>query len=131
LQGGARMFGGTDLRLLGRALAGRFGLFYLTTDDQGTLRRHLGAGKAAIVNVGGNREGHPGLLSDGGHYVAVLGEEGGLFTVADPKSSPEKYGPKYPHRRAAIRRAGVFLRISPADLESDCLLRSPRYHLFG
>lgn len=131
LQIGARIVGGTDLRLLGRAIASRFGLFYLTTSDLGALRQHLATGKPAIASVGGNRPGHKGLFSDGGHFLAILAEEGGLLTIADPANSPGKYGMRYPHRQSVVKRAGMLLRVLPTDLDADCMGRTPKYHLFG
>lgn len=131
LQTGARVFGGTDLRLLGKALAARFGLFYLATGELDALLRHVASGRPAVANVGGNREGHRGLLSEGGHYVTVFAAEDGFLTVGDPGYFPGKYGADFPHRQSAVTPAGALLRISPSDLAADCEKRSPRYHLFG
>lgn len=130
LRCGARLPGGTDLRVLGAALAQTLGVPFAVTDNSARLRAHLLCGKPAIACVSGDRAGRPGLFSREEGALAVFAEEGGLLTLGDPDDFPTKYAPKYPWRRM-VARAGRLLRAAPADLDEAGQNRSPRYYLFG
>ena len=125
---GARVPGGTAMSLLGRRLAERWRLQMSETVSAEALLCHLRRGGVAVANVAGR-----GMFSTGGHYLAVLAEQDGLLTLADPGYYGGKYGARYPRRRAAVQVVGPdhLLRCAPAVLDADCAGRAPRYYLFG
>ena len=124
---GARVAGGTDMVRLGKAAAKQFGLVYGATNDISALMDHLENG-VAIANVGGDRPGHKGLFSDGGHYVFVAGTEDGRLAVRDPGYYPGKYDKPGRAGKAEVRGNDVL--VQPAALDEDCRNRWPRYYLF-
>ena len=68
------------------ALAKKFGLLYKKTKNTEELRNCLRTGGAAIILVGGDREGYHGVFSDRWrHYIAAISEErDGRIVVFDP-----------------------------------------------
>lgn len=127
---GARVSGGTDMGLLSRRAAARCGLTVTTSGSLAALSVHLANGGVAIANVSGD-SGKKGIFSTGGHYIVVLGLEGGRMIIADPGLYAGKYGIRYPYRRAAVTVTDKLLRCTPGTLDADCAGRSPKYYLFA
>lgn len=127
---GARVSGGTDMKVLARRVGEKFGLSIGTTSSLSALRAHLAGGGLAVANADGS-----GMFSDGGHFLVVLDEHDGLLTLVDPGYYGGKYGSRYPARQKAVKVLGtgtsVLLRCAPNVLDADCTGRSPRYYLFG
>lgn len=83
---------GTDYQRFAPAFAEKLGLDYEKTNDPERLRYCLRTGGAAVVHVKGNREGHVGVFSNGGHYIAAISEErDGRIATLDPSFRPDKY----------------------------------------
>lgn len=120
---------GTDMKLLAPEIAKRYRLELETTNDPAQLTRCLHQGGAAIVNVGGDREGHTGTFSNGGHYIVAIREKGGLFYILDPSWTPEKY--QSSPRRERVREVGKLLLAEESVLQEDTANRSPGYYLFS
>lgn len=74
---------GTDMDLLGPALAARFGYTMTPAETEQEVVACLSEGGAVIGYIGGNYDGHVGVFSTGGHYIYIYGY--------DPswKASPE------------------------------------------
>lgn len=125
---GANYAPGTSLKILAPVIADKFDLHLEMTDDPGRLARCLRQGGAAIVHVGGDREGHAGVFSHGGHYVAALGVRGEEFCILDPSWKEDKYVEE--PRRSAVRQHGVWLYTTARVLQEDTANRSPGYYLF-
>ena len=69
------------------------GLKLERTNDPERLRECLRTGGAAVVHVGGDYEGHVGVFSHGGHYVAAIAEEAdGRIAILDPSYKLGKNG---------------------------------------
>ena len=115
---------GTDMKRLGPALAERFRLSLTMTDDVDLLKHCLQAGGCCIVNVGGDREGHTGVFSRGGHYILAVSWADGVFRLLDPSDRPDKY------EGTPVRHAGHFLLAEEAVLLADTANRSPAFYLF-
>ena len=84
IMNGARAPEGTDMNVLCRAVADKYGIKYKITNDESSLLAHLKAGGMAIANASGDRYGWKGILSSGGHYVVAAGAIGNLVTIIDP-----------------------------------------------
>lgn len=119
---------GTSLKILGPAVAERFGLTFETTDDAEVLAEHLKTGGKAIANSGGDREGHVGLFTHGGHYVEVLSIEGEEVCILDPSYKEGKYEEEGRQGKAEVNAPFVYCSLDV--LKEDCANRSPAYYLF-
>lgn len=125
----ANMDVGTDLKILGPVVAEMYGLTFETTDDGEKLKEHLQKGGRAIANSGGDREGHVGVFTHGGHYIEVLSVDGDEFCVLDPSYKEGKFEEE--GRQGKVNVHAPFVYCSQKVLEEDCANRSPAYYLFG
>ncbi len=125
---GANRKPGTDLNILGRSVAERYGLEFNVTDDDMTLTQHLQSGGMAVANAGGDREGYRGVFSHGGHYIAVIALDGDEVCVLDPSYFSGKYDEE--GRRGKVRVAEPFVYCTLQVLKKDCENRSPAFYLF-
>ena len=83
---------GTSYKAFAPAFADRMGLRLKATKDVQELVNCLQTGGAAVILAGGDREGHIGLFTHGGHYMAAIGvEPDGRIAILDPSYRPEKY----------------------------------------
>lgn len=119
---------GTDMKILAPALAERFDLSLSMTDDISELLQCLYDGGKAIINVGGNREGHDGTFSNGGHYILAVSATEREVCVLDPSWTEVKFSEE--PRRSRVRQHGYWLYCSPEVLEEDTQNRTPGYYLF-
>ena len=124
----ANLHPGTDLKILAPVIADRFGLALHFSNDTWEMAECLRDGGAAVVHIGGNREGHLGTLSDVGHYVFAFSYANGEFCLFDPAWRENKY--TIPGRKGKIREDGLFLYTTALVLEEDTENRRPRYYLF-
>ena len=69
---GANRNKGTSYRHFGPAFAEKLGLDLEMSNDPERLRYCLRTGGAAVLHVKGDREGHVGVFSHGGHYELAL-----------------------------------------------------------
>ena len=118
---GARVSGGTDVKVLCTELCRRYGLKCTQTNSVTQLTAHLEKGGVAICNTAGR-----GMFSTGGHFVVALGLLGNKVCIADPGLYAGKYRSQ---KRAAVTVVGDLLQASPAVLDADCVGRTPRYCL--
>jgi len=125
---GARVSGGTDMNRLAKAICEDFGLTFTTTNNESLLLDHLRSGGMAIANVGGNRPGHTGVFSDGGHYIVCAGLDDGRVIVLDPGYYAEKFSK--PGRVGKVKVEGNYCICDISVLTLDTANRSPSYWLF-
>lgn len=129
IRNGARVSGGTDMRVLSRAVGRDFGMNIFTTNDENELIRRLNAGGMAIANVGGNRAGYTGVFSDAGHYVVAAGiKPDGRVIVLDPCLYEGKFNKA--GRREKVSVSGNEVWCAPTVLHQDTFTRNPNYYLF-
>lgn len=126
---GARVSSGTDMKVLGDAIANTYDFDVERTDDVDTLKSALRNGAVAIINVGGDRTGYKGVFSDGGHYLIAYGvlDDGYTIMMADPYMYSGKYSASY---RQAVVVAGDFIYAASAVVDKDASNRNPRYTIF-
>ena len=127
---GARVEGGTDMGKLSSYIVEQYGLKLTKSNSPTTLKSALSAGKIAIANVGGDRTGHKGVFSNGGHYIVVYG----LTSKAEPIIyDPGYYSGKYSsaYRSERVTVGPDHQLYSTFDtLNADCSNRNPRYYIF-
>ena len=125
---GANRGFGTNMRILGPAVAERFDLDYKQSDDIRTAIEALRDGARIIVNVGGDREGYRGVFCDVGHYMVVISGNDRELCLLDPMWDRRRYTALA--QQGKVRMAGKFVCCAPEVLDQDASNRSPRYHIF-
>lgn len=121
---------GTDYKRFAPAFAEKMGLKLEMTNDEDRLLYCLRTGGAAVALIGGDREGHIGVFSHGGHYVAVIAEEeDGRLAILDPSYKPNKYDEEGRQGKVELKY-GVVALCDLQVLAEDCANKSPRYSLF-
>lgn len=127
---GARASSGTNMRVLAAAIAVSYPeLTYTTTNDEGTLKKHLEAGGMAIMNADGSN-GVKGIFAAYGHYLAILGIRDGKPLIADPAWTSSRYKTAY-RRKYVTDLGGGLITCDWSTLDLDTKYRSPNYYLFA
>ena len=127
LQNFARADVGTDYYILAAAACRKFRLWMTVTEDGGEAQRFLKEGRGmAVANTYGDRPGHIGVFSDGGHYILLTGAEGDKVMVLDPMYRPGRFD--IPGRAGKVEMRGP-LAVADFDIvRADCWHRP--YFLF-
>ena len=121
---------GTDPKLFFPAFAEKMGLKMVATCDLDALLHCLRTGGAAVVHVGGDREGHIGLFTHGGHYMVVIGEEpDGRLAILDPSYFVGKYEEEGRSGKVEVVNEVIAL-CDPQTLAEEGRPGKDYYHLF-
>lgn len=121
---------GTSLKRFGPALAEKFNLEYEESSDTERLIYCLQTGGAAVAHIGGDREGHIGVFSHRGHYVAVIGvEKDGRLAILDPSYKEGKYLEEGRVGKVEVKH-GVVAICEVETLKEDCANRTLSFYLF-
>lgn len=121
---------GTNYQVYAPALAEKLGLKLEMTNDIGQLLNCLRTGGAAVLNVGGDYEGHIGVFSHGGHYVTAVGVEAdGRVTILDPSYKTDKYNEE--GRKGTVELKNQVIALCDVQtLEKETATRDPGLYLF-
>ena len=121
---------GTDYKRFAPAFAERMGFRWECSDDLEDLRQCLRTNGAAVVHIGGDREGHIGVFSHGGHYIVAVGlEDDGRFVILDPSYKEGKYEEE--GRKGLVEvKNGVIALCHGEVLEADTTDKDPKFWLF-
>lgn len=125
---GANRDVGTDLSILGPAVARCYGLTYANSYDIADALACLAAGGMAIANPGGDRDGRVGLFTHGGHYIVLVSAEDGELTILDPALSEARFAEE--GRRGRVRISYPFVYAPVETVREECVRPWPSYHLF-
>ncbi len=121
---------GTSYDRFAPAFAEKLGLKWEGSKNLEDLRRCLRTGGAAVVLVGGDREGHIGLFTHGGHYMTVISEEAdGRFAILDPSFRPDKFEEEGRPGKVEIKN-DVIILCDGKTLEEETETKPTPYHLF-
>ena len=119
---GARDGYGTDFYIFSKALAEKFSLDLVETEDAGEDKRFLQEGRGmAVANVRGNRDGYIGVFSDTGHYILLIAAQGERVAVLDSCYRPGRYD--VPGRKGKVEMEGVIAWSTMDVIQSDCFER--------
>ena len=121
---------GTDYKRFAPAFAEKMGLHWEGTNDPEALRVCLRTGGVAVLHIGGDREGHIGVFSHGGHYVVAISEEmDGRIAILDPSYKEGKFEEE--GRKGLVEvKNGVIALCDMAVLEADTANKDPGFYLF-
>lgn len=121
---------GTSYKRFAPAFAEKMGFEWESTNDPERLRYCLRTGGAAVIHVGGDREGHVGVFSHGGHYAAAISEDrDGRIVILDPSYKEGKYEEE--GRKGLVEVKNRVMAICDMQvLIDDTANREPHYHLF-
>ena len=121
---------GTSYSRFAPAFAEKMAFDLERTDDPERLLCCLHTGGAAVINVGGDREGHIGVFSHGGHYIVAIGEErDGRIAILDPSYKEGKFEEE--GRKGLVEmKNGVVALCDLQVLVDDTANRSPAFSLF-
>ena len=126
---GANKKEGTNLQILGAAVAEQYHLDFKTTDDICEMLACLRNGGMAVANSGGDRDGYTGLFTHGGHYITVVSADEKEVCVLDPSYKPGKYDEE--GREGKVEVCYPFVYCSIETLKKDCENKKPAYYLFA
>ena len=83
---------GLDYKIYAPAFAENLNFDLEMTSDPEQLRYCLRTGGAAVIHASGDREGHVGLFTHRGHYIAAVSEErDGRIVILDPSYKEGKF----------------------------------------
>ncbi len=119
---------GTDMSILGPAVAGMFGLTYRSTDNVDEVVSVLHSGGMAIARPYGDRDGYTGVFSHAPHFVLIVSADGNDMCVLDP--APEEGKFDVPGRKEKVDVNDPFIYCASSVMDEDCTGSSPRYCLF-
>ena len=121
---------GTNYKRYVPRFAERMGLEYQTSSDPQDLIHCLQTNGAAVVHVGGDRDGRVGVFSHIGHYIVAIGvERDGRIAVLDPSLKPGKYEEEGRKGKVEMKN-GVIALTDLETLVQDSSNRSPSFWLF-
>lgn len=119
---------GTDMRVFGPVVAEKFNLDFSMSDDISEAVEAVRDGGRVIVLVSGNREGHEGVFSKGGHFILMIAATKKEVCILDPSWRSEKYARWL--KQGVVRAEGTMVYTTPQVLD-DCASRTkPRYYIF-
>lgn len=121
---------GTNYKRFAPKFAEKFGLELEMSNDAERLRYCLRTGGAAVIHIKGDREGHVGVFSNGGHYsVAISEERDGRIAVLDPSYKEGKY--EQEGRKGLVElKNGVVALCDMQVIIDDTLPADPSFYLF-
>ena len=119
---------GTRMRILGPALADRFGLGFQATKDMEQVKACLQKGGRVIINVGGNHDEYIGLYSHTGHYILAVSYDGEKLCILDPSYKEGKY--EVEGRQGKVRVDYPFTYCDPQCIVDDTQNREMPFYLF-
>ena len=121
---------GTNYKRFAPKFAEKFGLELEMSNDAERLRYCLRTGGAAVIHIKGDREGHVGVFSHGGHYSAAISEErDGRIAILDPSYTEGKYEEE--GRKGLVElKNGIIALCDMQVIIDDTQPADPSFYLF-
>lgn len=121
---------GTSYERYAPAFAEKMGFQLEMTSDPERLRYCLRTGGAAVLHVSGDREGHIGVFTHGGHYIAAVSEEpDGRIVILDPSYRVGKFDEEGRKRKVEMKNQ-VLSICEMQVLVEESANRNPWIYLF-
>ena len=120
---GANHGDGTDMHILGPAVAEKFHLEFSKTNDIDAVVKALHNGGCVVATVTANCAGNKGIFTNGGHYIALMAaDEKDEITVLDPSWTSKKY--KKWVKEGIVREEGSIVYAAADVVHAE---RNPRW----
>ena len=120
---------GTDMKMLGPAVAEKFNLEYSTTKDIGEVVKALHNGARVIALVSAKGETNKGIFTNGGHYIVLISaDEEDEICVLDPHWTSGKFT-KW-EKKGLVRTDGTLVYVTPQVLDAERKNKSVDYFIF-
>lgn len=120
---------GTDMKMLGPAIAEKFNLEYSTEKDIHEVVKALHNGAKVIALVSAKGETNKGIFTKGGHYIVLISaDEDDEICVLDPSWTSQKYT-KWA-KQGLVRTEGTLVYATPQVLDAERKKESVDYFVF-
>lgn len=119
---------GTDMRVFGPVAAEKFNLDFLMSDDINEAVEAVRDGGRVIVLVSGNRDGHRGVFSNGGHFILMIAATKEEVCILDPSWRSDKY--THWIKEGVVRAEGTMICTTSKVLDACASRTKPRYYIF-
>jgi len=127
-ENGANRNVGTNMRVLGKVIAEKYGLEFTGTNDKNEVLNHLKNGGEVIANVSGDREGAIGVFTQRGHFILLLSVENNMVCILDPSYKEGKFDKD--GVRDKVRVDAPFICCDIDVLVEETSNRNPGFYLF-
>ena len=125
---GANHCDGTDMKILGPAVAEKFNLDFSMTNNIDAVVNALHNGARVIALVSAKHEGNKGIFTKGGHYITLIAADEDEICVLDPSWTSKKYT-KWVNE-GLVRTEGTMVYVTPAVLSAERKYESVDYFVF-
>ena len=119
---------GTDIMILGPAVAEKFNLDFKPTDDINEAIEAVRDGGRVIVRVSGRYECNRKIFTKTGHYMVMIAATKDEVCILDPDWTAKSF-PKW-EKEGLVRTEGTFVYIAPEVLHSEGIQIHPKYYIF-
>ena len=121
---------GTDMTILGPAVADKFNLDYKETYDINEALQALREGGRVIALVGGKEPGNRGIFTSGGHFIVLIAVDAkDEICILDPHWVSKNF--KKWQKEGLVRMDGTLVYTSPEVLHQEAKkLGDPSYSIF-
>jgi hypothetical protein len=121
---------GTDYEILAPVLSEKLGLRYEIAHDVADVHRCLRTGGSVVALVQCGADGGPGLFTNSGHFINVIGyEPDGRFVILDPSFFQGKYD--IPERKGRVEiRYDYLILCDEQTLAGEGSTKYPPFYLF-
>ena len=121
---------GTDYEIFAPALAEKLGLNYEIAHTVDDVHRCLRSGGSVVALVQCKPDGSPGLFTNSGHFINVIGyEPDGRLVILDPAWHPERY--EIPERKGRVDFKNTYLILCEDQaLAGEGSTKYPPFYLF-
>jgi hypothetical protein len=125
---GANHATGTDIMIFGPAVAEKFDLEFIPTDDIGEAIAAVRDGGRVITRVSNRYECNRGIFTKTGHYMVMIAATEQEVCILDPSWTSTKF--KKWEQAGLVRTNGTLVYTAPETLHNEGIQILPRYYIF-
>ena len=125
---GANHCDGTDMHILGPAIAEKFNLEFSKTNDLDEVLYALHNGGKVIALVTHNQERNKGIFTQFGHYITLISADAEEICVLDPSWNSKKYTKWV--KEGLVREEGTMVYVTPQVLDDEGTRKETRFFIF-
>ena len=126
---GANHCDGTDMKMLGPAIAEKYNLDFSMVKDIGQVVKALHNGARVIALVSAKGPTNKGIFTQGGHYIVLISaDEDDEICVLDPSWTSKKFNKWV--KKGLVRTEDTLVYIKPEVLDAERKNESVDYFVF-